>query len=59
MQLAMSIAFDLQLNKPPLKEPFYLLDIDANDGEKGQAHPSARSMEERRAILACFMLSSL
>ncbi|KAE9376342.1 hypothetical protein N431DRAFT_289530, partial [Stipitochalara longipes BDJ] len=59
MQLAMSMVFDLRLNKSPLKEPFFLLDISSNDGEKGQEHHSARSMEERRAVLACFVLSSL
>jgi hypothetical protein len=59
MHVAISMVFDLRLNKAPLKEPFFLLDIGANEDEKEHAHPSTRTMEDRRAVLACFVLSSL
>jgi hypothetical protein len=58
MNLAISMVFDLRLNKPPLTKPFFLLDISSSESEK-QARPSTRTMEERRAILGCFVLSSL
>jgi hypothetical protein len=59
MHLAIGMAFDLRLNKPPLKDPYFVLDVSSTEGEKEQAHASTRTMEERRAILCCFVLSSL
>ncbi|PYH93827.1 hypothetical protein BO71DRAFT_380628 [Aspergillus ellipticus CBS 707.79] len=55
-QLAMTLAYDLRLNRPSLDDS-HLLPIGRGCPSQ-RGHPT-RSMEERRAILACFLLSSL
>jgi len=54
-QLALSLVFDLQLNKPILKE------AQAIPCAKEQQWKSItpRTMEERRAVLGCFLISSM
>ncbi|OCL05800.1 hypothetical protein AOQ84DRAFT_298218, partial [Glonium stellatum] len=58
MQLAMSLVFELGLNKPPPKEPqgtFYF-----NHNACPRTSTSIfRTMEERRAVLGCFIFSSI
>lgn len=54
-QLAMTLAFSLRLNKPSPQES-NMLPLDKNcSGTDG----SARTLEERRAILGCFFMSSV
>lgn len=59
-QLAMALVGNLGLNKPPLKEPTQmLLNLDARGCPRKPFTPSARTVEERRAVLGCFLLSSV
>ena len=55
-QLATSLVFDLALNKPPRKESQMLLCINI---QKHQKPPTVRTMEERRAVLGCFLITSM
>ncbi len=51
---------NLGLNKPPLKEPTQMvLNLDGRGCPTKPFSPSVRTMEERRAVLGCFLLSSL
>ncbi|CAD6586535.1 MAG: hypothetical protein ASARMPREDX12_002379 [Alectoria sarmentosa] len=60
IQLAMALVADLGLNKPPLKEPTQMmLNFDARGCPIKPFSPSTRTMEERRAVLGCFLLSSV
>lgn len=55
MQLAISMVFDLRLNKPPdsaTRPNLVLYTI-----EKEEENTTTRAMEERRAVLGCFVLS--
>ncbi|PYH98989.1 hypothetical protein BO71DRAFT_3062 [Aspergillus ellipticus CBS 707.79] len=58
VQLAISILYDLGLDKPPLQDAGLMLAYDL----KGISRPShfsrSPSMEERRALLGCFLVSS-
>lgn len=59
VQLAMSIIADLGLNRPPPKCPQHLiLNYDARGCPKPLAQPT-RTIEERRAVLGVFWLSSV
>ena len=59
-QLALALVGNLGLNKPALKEPPQtLLDLDARGCPVTPFSPSIRTTEERRAVLGCFMLSSV
>lgn len=57
MQLAMSLALDLRLNKPLIDEGGHKFDriVECGLGPITEAH----TLEQRRAVLACFFLSSL
>ncbi len=55
MQLAMSMTFELRLNKPPVKEVATIFTFGLEEGEE---NPATRAMEERRAVLGCYVLSS-
>jgi hypothetical protein len=59
IQLAIAILYDLGLDKPPSKDPALALAYDL----KGVLRPSGFSrsptMEERRALLGCFLMSSV
>lgn len=58
LQLAVGILGDLGLNKPPPKESTYvLLEYNARGCPKDFSH--LRTMEERRAAVTCFLLSSV
>ncbi|KAJ5893433.1 hypothetical protein N7495_005124, partial [Penicillium taxi] len=54
-QLAMSVVFDLRLNKPLPDDPNML----PVRGTCLVSNASARSLEERRAVLGCFVMSSI
>ncbi|KAJ5538119.1 hypothetical protein N7494_007598 [Penicillium frequentans] len=54
-QLAMSLVFDLRLNKPLPDDP-NMLPVGGNCLVSGG---SARPLEERRAVLGCFVMSSI
>lgn len=59
-QLAMALVGNLGLNKPPLKEPKQImLNLDARGCPTKPFSPSPRTMEERRAVLGCFLLGSV
>lgn len=59
-QLAMALVANLGLNKPPLKEPVQMmLNLDARGCPIKPFVPSTRTLEERRAVLGCFLLSSV
>ena len=59
VQLAIAILYDLGLDKPPSEDPALILTYDL----KGIGQPSRLSrsptMEERRALLGCFLMSSV
>jgi hypothetical protein len=59
VQLAIAILYELGLDKPPFKDPALILAYDL----KGIKMPSRLSrsptMEERRALLGCFLMSSV
>ncbi|CEJ83950.1 hypothetical protein VHEMI03314 [[Torrubiella] hemipterigena] len=60
MQLAMTLAFELRLNKPPLSAESNLLPVGSQSGEcSGALCNSTRSLEEMRALLGCFLMSSI
>ena len=58
MQLAMSLVFELRLNKPLPKET-NMLPIGTPEPDCPLQRGPARSLEERRAVLACFVMSSV
>ena len=55
-QLATSIVFELALNKPLPKETKALFCIST---QKYPRPPTVRTMEERRAVLGCFLITSM
>ena len=58
MQLAMSLVFELRLNKSLPKET-NMLPIGTPEPDCPLQKGPARSLEERRAVLACFVMSSV
>ncbi|RAL14436.1 Zn(II)2Cys6 transcription factor [Aspergillus homomorphus CBS 101889] len=56
-QLAIAVVYDLSLNKPTSTEMSLLLCLNPQP-EGGPASPPTRFMEERRAVLGCFLLTS-
>ena len=59
-QLAMALVGNLGLNKPPPKEPAQvMLSLNARGCPTRPFTPTVRTMEERRAILGCFLLGSV
>ena len=57
-QLAMTLVFDLRLNKP-LSDESNMLPVGSLAGGCAVPRGPARSMEERRAVLGCFVMSSM
>ena len=55
-QLATSIVFELALNKPLPKDTQLSLCIST---QKYPKSPTARTIEERRAVLGCFLITSM
>jgi hypothetical protein len=58
-QLAMTLVFDLRLNKPLPDESNMLPVGSLNGTDCTSPRGPARSLEERRAVLGCFMMSSM
>ncbi|KAL4775831.1 hypothetical protein BDW60DRAFT_176873 [Aspergillus nidulans var. acristatus] len=60
VELAVSVVMDLNLNKPPPPDAHRLTELggghDPNWTRKG---PKVRTAEEKRAVLGCFLLSSI
>lgn len=54
-QLAMSLVFEFGLNKPVPKDTQLVPCVK----EKYSRHPTPRTMEERRAVLGCFLVTSI
>ncbi|CAM1508658.1 Fc.00g055060.m01.CDS01 [Cosmosporella sp. VM-42] len=57
-QMAMTIVFDLRLNKP-LIDDSNMLPIGSLPWNRPNARIPARSLEERRGVLGCFVMSSI
>ena len=55
-QLAISLVFDLGLNKPLEKYPQVALCVNSQDHPKSL---TVRTLEERRAALGCFLITSM
>jgi hypothetical protein len=61
IQLAMALAFDLGITRPVPSEPRHTLVLPTTNAEKGPNIPrrAPRTMEERRAVLGLFLISSV
>lgn len=57
-QLAISLVYDLRLNKPAPNDLYMISAIDAGSCDATLHAPPTRTLDERRAVLACFVLSS-
>lgn len=57
LQLAIAILYDLELDKAPLKDPTLAIAYDLKGITKPTGIP--RTLEERRAFLGCFLMSSV
>ncbi|KAL9016820.1 MAG: hypothetical protein Q9185_005864 [Variospora sp. 1 TL-2023] len=58
-QLAIAILYDLGLDKPSLSDPGLMLEYDLKGLPRPSQGPGLRTTEERRALLGCFLLSSV
>jgi hypothetical protein len=59
VQLAIAILYDLGLDKAPPKDPGMVLAYDLKGAAKPSGIPRVPVMEERRALLGCFLMSSV
>ncbi|KAI1267993.1 hypothetical protein F5Y18DRAFT_377094 [Xylariaceae sp. FL1019] len=62
MMLAISLVYDLQLTKPNLPESYFIARMApglAETDQKAPADSAEDSLEQHRAVLACFALSSI
>ncbi|KAK9257993.1 hypothetical protein V1519DRAFT_455882, partial [Lipomyces tetrasporus] len=59
VQLAIAILYDLGLDKPPSKDPALVLSYDLKGTRKPSRLFRSPTMEERRALLGCFLMSSI
>ncbi|KAH8801793.1 hypothetical protein F5884DRAFT_847663 [Xylogone sp. PMI_703] len=59
IQLAIAILYDLGIDKPPSKDPALMLAYDMKGIRKPSRLSRAPTMEERRALLGCFLMSSV
>jgi len=57
-QLAISLVFDLGLNKRPFRDPDVMFNFKPNGCPK-PSPSTVRTMEERRAVLGCFLITSM
>ncbi|MCJ1378824.1 hypothetical protein MMC17_001923 [Xylographa soralifera] len=58
-QLAIAILYDLVLDKPSSSDPGLMLDYDLKDIRKPSRLSRPPTLEERRVLLGCFLLSSV
>ncbi|KAK9489677.1 hypothetical protein V1508DRAFT_406919 [Lipomyces doorenjongii] len=59
VQLAIAILYDLGLDKPPSKDPGVILAYDMKGARKPSRFSRFPTLEERRALLGCFLISSV
>ncbi|KAK9350915.1 hypothetical protein V1523DRAFT_435885 [Lipomyces doorenjongii] len=59
VQLAIAILYDLGLDKPPSKDPGVILAYDMKGARKPSRFLRSPTLEERRALLGCFLMSSV
>lgn len=59
VQLAIAILYDLGLDKPPSKDPALVLTYDLKGIKRPSRFSRPPTMEERRALLGCFLMSSV
>lgn len=60
VQLAIAILYDLGIDKPPSQDPALLnLAYDLKGMGKPSISLKSPTMEERRALLGCFLMSSV
>ncbi len=59
MHLAVSLVFDLGLHRPPSREPHLMKTFGVSDGPPGPLDLPVRTNNERRAVLGCYLLSSM
>jgi hypothetical protein len=59
VQLAIAIVYDLGLDKPSSKDPALALAYDLKESLKPARFMRSPTMEERRILLACFVVSSV
>ncbi|PYH99003.1 hypothetical protein BO71DRAFT_343864 [Aspergillus ellipticus CBS 707.79] len=57
-ELAKSVVFDLMINKSPASDRTSLLCLLQPNPDEAPPAPPIRTMEERRAVLGCFLLTS-
>ena len=57
MQLAIAIVYDLGLDKPPAQDPSLLLSYDLKGHNRPSHYSRLPTMQERRALLGCFLVS--
>ncbi|MCJ1359174.1 MAG: hypothetical protein MMC33_009174 [Icmadophila ericetorum] len=58
-ELAIAILYDLGLDKPPSNDPGLILEYDLKGARKPSRFSRSPTLEERRALLGCFFLSSV
>lgn len=58
-QLAIAILYDLGLDKPRSEDPALILAYDLKGMKKPSRLSRSPTMEERRALLGCFLMSSV
>ncbi|KAL2829501.1 hypothetical protein BDW59DRAFT_142164 [Aspergillus cavernicola] len=59
VQLAISIVYDLALDKPPLQDPGMALMYDSKGYKKPWGFLRTPTLEEQRAVLGCFLVSAV
>jgi hypothetical protein len=59
VQLAIAVLYDLGLDKPFSKDPALTLAYDLKGAVKPARFSRSPTMEERRVLFGCFMLSSV
>ena len=59
VQLAVAILYNLGLDKPASRDPALLLAYDLKGSRKPTRLSRTSTMEERRALMGCFAMSSV
>lgn len=59
VQLAITILYDLGLDKPPSRDPAITLAYDLKGMRKPLRLSKSPTNEERRALLGCYLMSSV
>ena len=56
---AIAVMYDLGLDKPPSEDPGVRLAYELKGSQKPPGHTRAETLDERRALLGCYLLSSV